>query len=89
MQLDSKVSLILEKPFLSIANAHIDVIIGEVRFNINGREECFPFKQKPELSSTANLISEEGEKQLSGPPSSRLTNPPKNNRIWKSPVRRT
>jgi hypothetical protein len=62
MQPDSKVSLILGRPFLSTTNAHIDVRIGEVRFNINGREECFSFKPKPELSSTANLISEEGEK---------------------------
>jgi hypothetical protein len=36
MQLDSKVSLILGRPFLSTANAHIDVEIGEVKFNING-----------------------------------------------------
>jgi hypothetical protein len=65
MQPDSKVSLILGRPFLSTTNAHIDV-----RFNINGREECFPFKPKPELSSIANLISEEGVKQSSGLPSS-------------------
>jgi hypothetical protein len=62
MQPDLKVSLILGRPFLSTANAHIDVGIGEVKFNIKGREECFPFKPKPELSSTTNLISEEGEK---------------------------
>jgi hypothetical protein len=62
MQPDSKVSLILRRPFLSTTNAHIDVRIGEVRFNINGREECFSFKPNPELSSIANLISKEGEK---------------------------
>jgi hypothetical protein len=47
MQLDSKVSLILGRPFLSTANAHIDVGIIEVKFIINGREERFPFKPKP------------------------------------------
>jgi hypothetical protein len=39
MQPDSKVSLILGRPFLSTANAHIDVGVGEIRFNINGKEE--------------------------------------------------
>jgi hypothetical protein len=62
MQPDSKVSLILGRPFLSTTNAHINVGIGEVKFNINGREECFPFKPKPELSTTTNMISEEGDK---------------------------
>jgi hypothetical protein len=76
MQPDSKVSLILGRPFVSTTNAHIDVEIGEVRFNINGQEECFPFKPKPELSSIANLISEEGEKQSSGSPSSGPTDTP-------------
>jgi hypothetical protein len=36
MQPYSKVSPILGRPFLSTANAHIDVGIGEVKFNING-----------------------------------------------------
>jgi hypothetical protein len=39
MQLDSKVSLILGRPVVSTANAHIDVGAGEIRFNINGKEE--------------------------------------------------
>jgi hypothetical protein len=70
MQPDSKVSLILGRPFLITANAHIDVRIGEVKFNINGREERFPFKPKPKLSTTVNMISEEGDKQSLGSPSS-------------------
>jgi hypothetical protein len=69
MQPDAKVSLILGRPFLSIANAHIDIKIGEVKFNINGQEERFPFKPKLELSTTANMISEEGDKQSSRSPS--------------------
>jgi hypothetical protein len=32
----SKVSLMLERPFLSTANAHIDVEKGEIKFTING-----------------------------------------------------
>jgi hypothetical protein len=70
MQPDSKVSLILGRPFLSTANAHINVGIREVKFNINGREERFPFKPNPELSTIANTISEERDKQSLGSPSS-------------------
>jgi hypothetical protein len=44
MQLDSKVSLILGRPFLSTTNAHIDVGEGDIKFNINGKEERFAFK---------------------------------------------
>jgi hypothetical protein len=39
MSLDLKVSLILGRPFLSTANAHIDVGKGEIKFTINGQEE--------------------------------------------------
>ena len=41
MHPDSKVSLILGRPYLSTANAHINVGIGEVKFNFNGQEERF------------------------------------------------
>jgi hypothetical protein len=76
MQPYSKVSLILGRPFLSTANAHIDVGIGEIKFNINGQEERFPFKPKPELSTTTNMTSEEGDKQSPGSPSSRPSDTP-------------
>jgi hypothetical protein len=36
MQPNSRVSLILGRPFLSTANSHIDNEIGEVKFNIDG-----------------------------------------------------
>ena len=39
MHPDSKVSLILERPLLSTANAHIDVGKEEIKFTINGQEE--------------------------------------------------
>jgi hypothetical protein len=58
MQPDSRVSLILGRPFLSTANAHNDIRIGEVKFHIDGREKCFPFRPRPELSSTAKMIDE-------------------------------
>jgi hypothetical protein len=34
-----KTPLILGKPFLSTINAHIDVGAGEIKFNINKKEE--------------------------------------------------
>jgi hypothetical protein len=71
MHLELKVSLILGRPFLSTANAHIDVGIGEVKFNNNGREECFPFRPRPKLNLKANMISEEGDNQSSRTSSSR------------------
>jgi hypothetical protein len=46
MHPDSKVSLILGRPFLSTANAHIDVEKGEIKFTINGQKEQFAFKSK-------------------------------------------
>jgi hypothetical protein len=51
MHLNLKVSLILGRPFLSTTNAHIDVGKGEVNFTINGQEERFAFKPRPEQCS--------------------------------------
>jgi hypothetical protein len=48
MHPDSKVSLILGRPFLSTANAHIDVEKGEIKFTINGQNERFAFKPRLE-----------------------------------------
>jgi hypothetical protein len=66
MQPDSKVSLNLGRPFLSTANAHINVGAGEIRFIINGKEECFTFRPKPELNLTTNMVWQEKENQSSG-----------------------
>jgi len=41
MSPDSKVSIILGRPFLSTANADIDVRKGGIKFSINGQEEHF------------------------------------------------
>jgi hypothetical protein len=59
MHPDSKVSLILGRPFLSIANAHIDVGKGEIKFTINGQEEQFAFKSKQELNKSIKMIEED------------------------------
>ena len=48
MEVDTKTPLILRRPFLSTAEANIDVGAGEVHLNINGRRETFVFKPKVE-----------------------------------------
>ena len=48
MEIDTKTPLILGRPFLSTANAHIDVGAGEIQLNINGQQEKFAFKPKVE-----------------------------------------
>jgi hypothetical protein len=52
MQEDMKTPpLILGRPFLSTTNAHIDVGAREIKFHINGKEERFTFKPRPEQCS--------------------------------------
>ena len=46
-----KTPLILGRPFLSTTNAHIDVGAREIKFHINGKEERFAFKPRPEQCS--------------------------------------
>ena len=43
MEVDAKMPLILGRPFLSTANAHIDVGAEEIHLNINGQIERFAF----------------------------------------------
>ena len=45
MHPDSRMPLILRRPFLSTANAHIDVGKGSIKFTINGQEEQFNSNQ--------------------------------------------
>jgi hypothetical protein len=52
---DTKTPLILGRPFLSTANSHIDVGAGEIHLNINGKEEIFHFKPRPEQCSSVEL----------------------------------
>ena len=51
MQEDMKIPLIIGRPFLSTTNAHIDVGAREIKFHINGKEEGFTFKPRPEQCS--------------------------------------
>ncbi|WVZ76330.1 hypothetical protein U9M48_024313 [Paspalum notatum var. saurae] len=48
MDINSKTPLILGRPFLSTADATIDVGAGKVHLNINGKKETFAFKPKVE-----------------------------------------
>jgi hypothetical protein len=72
MQEDMKTPLILGRPFLSTTNSHIDVGAREIKFNINGKEECFAFK--PRLEQCSN--SECHEKQVTRSPSPRPKDTP-------------
>ncbi|WVZ70445.1 hypothetical protein U9M48_019115 [Paspalum notatum var. saurae] len=47
-KVDTKTPLILGRPFLSTAEANIDVGAREVHLNINGRRDTFAFKRKVE-----------------------------------------
>jgi hypothetical protein len=69
MHPDSKVSLILGRPFLSNANAHIDVGKGEIKFTINGQEEQFAFKSKQEFNVSTKMVNQD-KKEISSEPSS-------------------
>jgi len=67
MSPDSKVSIILGRPILSTTNAHIDVGKGEIKFNINGQEEHFTFKPKPERDSIVKEVHEEEPLEIPSP----------------------
>jgi hypothetical protein len=44
MDIGDEIPLILGRPFLSTADAQIDVGAGVIRLQINGREERFEFR---------------------------------------------
>ena len=71
MHPDSRVSLILGRPFLSTANARINVGKREITFEINGKEERFAFKPRSTLNSASDRISQDQERHPSTEPSSR------------------
>ena len=48
-------TLILGRPFLNTADAHIDVGAGEIRLHINGKEEKFDFRPKREQCLTIRV----------------------------------
>ena len=57
MQVETKTPFILGRPFLSTANASIDVGAGEIQLNINGQKETFAFKLKVEQCSQVKAIN--------------------------------
>ena len=57
MEVDTKTPLILGRPFLSTANANIDVGAREIQLNINGQKETFAFKPKVEQCSQVKAIN--------------------------------
>jgi hypothetical protein len=73
MHPDSRVSLILRRPFLSTANARINVGGVEITFEINGTEEKFAIRPRPELSINANMIDQENSE---GPLSPKMEDAP-------------
>ena len=48
MDNQKETTLILGRPFLNTADAHIDVGAGEIQLHINGKEEKFDFRPKRE-----------------------------------------
>jgi len=57
MEVETKTPFILGRPFLSTANASIDVGAGEIQLNINGQKETFAFKPKVEQCSQVKAIN--------------------------------
>jgi hypothetical protein len=57
MEVDAKTPLILGRPFLSTANAHIDVGAGEIQLNINGKTEKVAFRPKVEQCSLVKTFN--------------------------------
>ncbi|RLN23581.1 hypothetical protein C2845_PM07G11780 [Panicum miliaceum] len=70
MEVDTKTPLILRRPFLSTANAHIDVGAGEFQLNINGQKEKFSFRPKVEQCSQVKIVNrkQQSEKKLDKEP---------------------
>ena len=60
--------LILGRPFLSTANAHIDVGAGEIQLNINGQTERFAYRPKVEQCSQVKAFNrKKSEKEQEKP----------------------
>ena len=63
MEVDAKMPLTLGRPFLSTANAHIDVGAGEIQLNINGQTERFAFRLKVEQCSQVKTFNRKKSKK--------------------------
>jgi hypothetical protein len=88
MEISKETTLILGRPFLSTAGAHIDVGAGVICFNINGKEEKFPFRPKMEQCSMINTKprpSTQEKVEVTSPNQEPMTTQPKRRRskkVW-------
>ncbi|WVZ48697.1 hypothetical protein U9M48_000116 [Paspalum notatum var. saurae] len=73
MEIDAKTPLILGRPFLSTADATIDVGAGKVHLNINGKKETFAFKPKVEQCNKVKTFKCQAKKDK--PKANTGTNP--------------
>jgi hypothetical protein len=69
MEVDTKIPLILGRPFLSMTNAHIDVGAREIQLNINGQKERFAFRLKVEQCSQVKTFNRKKSKKEPEKPS--------------------
>jgi hypothetical protein len=61
MEVDTTRPLILRRPFLSTANANIDVGAEEINLSINGKKEKFAFKPRVEKCSIVRIFYGRGD----------------------------
>jgi hypothetical protein len=68
MELNTEITLILGRPFLSMTTAPIDAGVGVIQLNINGQKERFSFRQKDEqYSQIKSFNQKESVKELEKP----------------------
>ena len=68
MEVDTKIPLILGRPFLSMTTAYIDARVGVMQLNINGQKERFGFRPKDEqCSQIKSFKRKESVKELEKP----------------------
>ena len=68
MEVDTKMPLILGRPFLSMTTAHIDVGVGVIQLNINGQKVRFSFRPKDEQCSQIKSFNQKDSvKELEKP----------------------
>jgi hypothetical protein len=68
MEEDTKIPLILGRPFLSMTTAHIDAGVGVIQLNINEQKERFGFRPKDEQCSQIKCFNrKESVKELEKP----------------------
>jgi len=68
MKVDTKIPLILGRPFLSMTTAHIDTGVGVIQLNINGQKDRFGFRPKDQqYSQIKSFNRKESVKELEKP----------------------